>query len=342
MSGATSASSLAALALGAVIAFAAAPRQAVADATSADKAFRKGKKLQQQKNYAEACPAFEESFKEDPAIGAMLNVARCYEEWGKLVTALESYQEAYKLAKGTKDDRAPQIKELVEELEKKVPQLIVALPKGRLAPPGLVVTLDGARLSLEQLGEPVRVEVGEHTIVTRSDETEEHTVELKVAAGKKVPVELVLEAKQDPEESPVVISRDEQPERTASKASKRKTIALVVGGVGVVGLGVATFVALDARSDYNDAFDGNCDPDSLQCTPDARKTTNDARSRANLATVIGGVGLAAVVTGAVLYFSAPNGKREKKEREREKDGEARYLRPVLMRDGAGVAFGGTM
>lgn len=315
--------------------------EAAADSKAADKAFRRGKKLQQQKNYAEACPAFEESFKEDPAIGAMLNVARCYEEWGKLVTALESYQEAYKLARGTKDERAPQIKDLVEELEKKVPVVIVTLPKGRLAPPGLVVTLDGTELAAEQLDEPLRVESGAHTIVTRSDETEEQTMEITAIAGKKMTVELVIDAKKESDEEPVVVARKKKkaPAEASAPGRTRRLLGMGVGGAGVVAMGVATFVALDARSDYRAAFDGNCDPDSLQCTPGASKTTNDARSRANVATVIGGIGLAAVVTGAVLYFSAPEGKRKKEKRGEE---EARYLRPVLMRDGAGVAYGGTL
>lgn len=333
------------LALAAVVALALGlSSEAAADSKAADKAFRKGKKLQQQKNYAEACPAFEESFKEDPAIGAMLNVARCYEEWGKLVTALESYQEAYKLARGTKDERAPQIKELVEALEKKVPVVIVTLPEGRLAPPGLVVTLDGAELSAEQLDEPLRVESGAHTIVTRSDESEEQTMEITAIAGKKMTVELVIDdAKKTSDEEPVVVARKKKraPETSSAPGRTRRLAGLGVGGAGIVTMGVATFVALDARSDYNAAFDGNCDPDSLQCTPEAAKTTNDARSRANVATVIGGVGLAAVVVGAVLYFSAPDGKKGKKEK-REREEEARYLRPMLMRDGAGVAYGGTL
>ncbi len=315
--------------------------EAAADAKAADKAFRKGKKLQQQKNYAEACPAFEESFKEDPAIGAMLNVARCYEEWGKLVTALESYKEAYQLARGTKDERAPQIKELVEALEKKVPVVIVTLPKGRLAPPGLVVTLDGTELAAEQLDKPLRVERGAHTIVTRSDESEEQTMEITAIAGKKMTVELVIDdAKKTSDEESVVVAREKKTGTETSRAPERtrRLVAMGVGGAGVVAMGVATFVALDARSDYRAAFDGNCDPDSKQCTPEATKSTNDARSRANVATVIGGIGLAAVVAGAVLYFWTSDGKRQKEKREQE----ARYLRPVLMRDGAGVAYGGSL
>jgi tetratricopeptide (TPR) repeat protein len=103
---------------------------AAADGKAAERAFRKGKKLLQQKRYQEACAAFEDSFREDPAIGAQLNVARCFQEWGKLVTAHEAFKEALKLARATDDDRAPQIKELVTELRKTLPILVVTMPSG--------------------------------------------------------------------------------------------------------------------------------------------------------------------------------------------------------------------
>ena len=55
--------------------------------TKADTLFKKGKKLLAEKRYAEACTAFEDSDRLDPGIGAKLNVAKCYQEWGRLATA---------------------------------------------------------------------------------------------------------------------------------------------------------------------------------------------------------------------------------------------------------------
>lgn len=335
---------LAALLAGAVSLAATEP--AHADAKSADKAFRKGKKLQQQKKYAEACAAFEESFREDPAIGAQLNVARCYEEWGKLATAYDAYQEAMNLAKAIKDDRAPQIRDLLKQLGEKVPTLVISLPKGRLPPPGLVVTLDGVDLTDEDLGKPRRVDPGAHVIVSRSAAGKPQTTEVDAAIGAQVPVELPIDALTPADEDPVVVDRPavEIAPEAPSRGRGRRILALAVGGAGLVGLGVATYVGLDARSDYNTAFDAGCDPMTNRCSESSLAATRDARSQANTATIIGGVALAAVATGVVLYLTAPKEKTAGAEEPESGGGreEARYLRPVLMPSGAGIAFGGEL
>lgn len=329
-------------------------REAHADAKTADKAFRKGKKLLAQKNYDEACAAFEESFREDPAIGAQLNVARCFEEWGKLATAYDAYQEAQQLAKATKDERAPQIKELLGKLEKQVPSIVVSLPKGRLPPAGLAVTLDGADFSTEKLGKPVRLDPGEHVIITRAAEGEPQTTKIEAELGKRLPVELpidALSATASPDGKP---APDDKPKLDLTKATAphagasgrgRRIAALTIGGAGVVGLGLATYLALDARGDYNDAFDSGCDAMSKACSPEAFKTTGDARSQANIATLIGGFALGAVAAGVVLYVTAPSGGHQERAGSEGAEQEAsatRYVRPVVWKDGAGVAFGGEL
>lgn len=327
-------------AIGAVLplVLAASASPAAADAKSADKAFRKGKKLQQQQRYDEACPAFEESFREDPAIGAQLNVARCYEEWGKLATAYDAYQEALNLARATEDKRAPQIRELLKDLEKKVPALVISLPKGRLPPAGLTITLDGADLSLDELGKPRRVDPGPHVIVTSCPECTAQTTKVEPSTGKRLPVELPLDALAPAAEAPVIKEPEVIVKPGPPPGRNRRIIGLVAGGAGVVGLGVATYLALDARGDYNTAFDAGCDPETKRCSEDALAATRDARSRANTATIIGGVALAAVATGVVLYLTAPKATTT----ERAEPAQARTLRPLLWRDGAGLAFGGAL
>ena len=83
----------------------------------ADALFNKGKKLAAEKRYADACPAFEQSMKLDAAIGTQLNIAKCYEEWGRIGRALLAYRVAEKMAKDAKDDREPKIHALIEAPE---------------------------------------------------------------------------------------------------------------------------------------------------------------------------------------------------------------------------------
>lgn len=331
----------------AVLAGRAAP--AAADAKTADKAFRKGKKLLAQKKYDEACAAFEESFREDPAIGAQLNVARCFEEWGKLATAYDAYQEAQQLARATNDERAPQIKELMAKLDKQVPTVVLTLPKGRLPPPGLALTLDGADLSTEKLGEAVRLDPGAHVLITRAAEGAPQTTKFDAVAGKRLPIELPIDAltaapegKPALEDKPVLDVTKRQGGEAHATGRGRRIAALSIGGAGVVGLGLATYLALDARGDYNDAFDSGCDAMTKQCSPEAFKATGDARSQANIATLVGGFALGAVAAGVVLYVTAPRGAPSERAPAEGAEAKARYLRPMLWRDGAGVAFGGAL
>src|SRR5689334_1434029 len=102
----------------------------VAHADRADVLFKKGKKLLAEKHYAEACAAFEDSDRLDPGIGAKLNVARCYQEWGRLATAWRWFGDAERMAQSAKDDRAPKIHALIEQLDPDVPRLTVKLPPG--------------------------------------------------------------------------------------------------------------------------------------------------------------------------------------------------------------------
>ena len=75
---------------------------AVATATPqkqrADKLFDDGRRYLDNKEYALACTAFEQSQEADPAIGTQLNIALCYEQWGHYASAYRAYVDAEKLA----------------------------------------------------------------------------------------------------------------------------------------------------------------------------------------------------------------------------------------------------
>ncbi|HLL21253.1 MAG TPA: hypothetical protein VK427_03930, partial [Kofleriaceae bacterium] len=58
--------------------------------TRADKLFSDGRKYLVNGEYSLACTAFEQSQAADPAIGTQLNIALCYEQWGKLAAAYDA------------------------------------------------------------------------------------------------------------------------------------------------------------------------------------------------------------------------------------------------------------
>jgi hypothetical protein len=92
---------------------------------------------------------------------------------------------------------------------------------------------------------------------------------------------------------------------SSSGLGTQKILAIVAGGVGVVGLGIGTVVgaiALSKKSDAQSACPGS------QCTTqDGVSKWSDAASTGNVSTIgfiIGGVGVAGA---AVLWFTAPSG-----------------------------------
>jgi hypothetical protein len=83
--------------------------------------------------------------------------------------------------------------------------------------------------------------------------------------------------------------------------SSRRTIGIIVGGAGaVVGL-TGIVVGLVARGRYNDVTtchpDGNCD------SPEDYTKRNNAIGLGNVGTVVGIAGGAAVLVGAVLWYT---------------------------------------
>src|SRR5437868_1261848 len=68
--------------------------QSAGDKATSEALFSDGRKLMADKKYGEACPKFEASLKLDPGLGAMLNLADCYEKNGQTASAWAEFREA--------------------------------------------------------------------------------------------------------------------------------------------------------------------------------------------------------------------------------------------------------
>lgn len=308
------------------------------NAAKADALFNKGKRLQNEKRFSDACPTFEEVDKLDPGIGAKLNVAKCYEEWGRLATAYSWYEQALAMAASTRDDRLPKIKQLAETLDTDVPRLKVNVPEG--ANPDIVetITLDGKPFDEAKLNSDQRVDPGPHRVEyvldgqTKSKMaplerggSAEMTLDIPKGAGRpKQTAKKRIEIDAEPNDLPV-----EHPGRT------RRIVGLSIAGGGVVALGVAGVLTLTARSNYHDALDEHCMGSTTGCNTTGLDLTHKARSRANIATLVSIGGAVLVATGVVLYLTAPDGADSVGEKH------AVYVAPSLGADGGQLVLGGT-
>ena len=87
----------------------------------------------------------------------------------------------------------------------------------------------------------------------------------------------------------------------------RRTVGLALGGAGVVVLGLGAYFGVRAMSDASGA-NAAC-PGTTCSNAAAIQQNDDARSNARVADIVLPLGLAAAVTGSVLYFLAPRGTR---------------------------------
>ena len=278
----------------------------------ADELFKRAKKLLAEHKYADACAKFEESYQLDPGIGGELNVGKCYEEWGKLGHAYHAYVEAERQAKAASDPREAKIHELVAGIEPQVPRLMIHVPAGVDAA-ALSVSIDGQPVPSRDLAKPQLVDPGpkqvdyaigsvkkQKVVPVERGSTAEVTLELPAASTAEKPDQANKPDKAEKPDTTPAVATPESPGRT------QRIAGITVGSVGVVGIVVASALALSARSNYNNALSADCMGMKNACDPAGLTATHDARSRANVATVVGALGIAAVAGGIVLYVLAPD------------------------------------
>jgi tetratricopeptide (TPR) repeat protein len=279
---------------------------APAHANKADDLFDQGQKAMKQKEYAEACEAFEESDKLDPGIGVKLNAARCYEEWGKLARAYQWYVDALKLAEKAGDKRGDKVKEILAGLDQEVPKLLITVPPNSDLEGGAIM-LDGRPLDSKLLGSEFRVDPGPHELEWHvGGEKKTKTLAFERGASREVTIELdpapVPVSGDGTTQTPIEPVKDPEVEKVGQT---RKLISFVLVGAGAVALGVSGALTLDARGTYKDALAEHCGGSTNMCTPEGLDITHSARSRANAATGVAIFGLAAVGAGIALYLTAP-------------------------------------
>ena len=240
-----------------------------------------------------------------PSLG--LWSARALVKLGKLVEGSERYAQVAQLGASTGDE-AVQKRALADAaselalLAPKIPSVIVHIEG---APPAEVqVQIDGVPIAQALLGEARPVNPGPHKI--EGQRAAEHAVvELVLAETEQKPALLRFSAAvaATPVAAALTPTSAQSSESPRAGLGQQRTLALIAGGVGVVGIGIGTVFGFKSKSDHDEAAK-YCN--GSECS-DARGVSagNDAHAAGNVSTVamiIGGVGLAGA---AVLWFTAP-------------------------------------
>ncbi len=311
---------------------------------AAETLFDEGKQLLQDGKLKEACPKFEHSQAIDPAVGTMLYLAECYERSGKTASAWASYREAASAAQELgQSDRADIARKRAAKLEPQLSRVtIVVAPGNKLD--GFTLMQGDKPVDAALFNVPIPMDPGEHVIQASAPGHNSWQTTLKVAATAErqtlhipplqpVAVEPVAAPEPSPAPTPAPETERPLPPATAqdsSDGSGQRTLGVVVGGVGLVGIGVGAMFGLQAK-DKDDEAAEFCEAE--RCFDErGQSASDDAQSAALIANISYGVGAAALIGGVILYLTAPDGADESA---------ALNVAPALDEDTAGFNLWGT-
>ena len=287
----------------AAIATALAPGVARADdAAQAKVLYDEGKNLFAENHFTEACTKLEASFKLNQLSGTRGLLAACYEKLNRLASAWNAYVDSAAIAdRSGNPQRADIARAKAAELEPRLARVTIddAAVHGVT---GAVIVVDGVVQPAAALGHKFPIDSGQHQIEARATDYRPWTTTVDIENGEEQTV--VVEALvPDPTQRLAAEARQRAHHRTVRR---RKLLALGLAGGGGIAVGVAAVFAMSARSQWSDAKDAGCTGDGLCPDETSAGTARSARDKANIATVVGGIGLAAIAAGVIVYVTRPS------------------------------------
>jgi tetratricopeptide (TPR) repeat protein len=274
--------------------------------------------------YEEALSQFRDAYRIRPHPSVLVNLANCYANLGRPVEAAQHFERYLRDARGAIDPAtSAEVQRALGAARASIGTLEI------YGAAGISVRVDGNDLGQTPLTRPVEVNPGMHTVEFRGPSGRVFTDRIEVSEGGSATAEAPIDASAPPERARRPPPRTGEvaeglSEQDDSDAAEPEAIdvddggsggfpipvaTLVAGGLGLVAIGVGTafgVVALGQKSDYDDVLL------QIRTTRDERERQNlaldaedidDARaSNALLADVFFGVGIAALVTGAVIWI----------------------------------------
>jgi hypothetical protein len=304
-----------------------APRAVRAQSAAAEALFEEGRQLMKEGDYETACPKLAESYRLDPALGALLNLALCYEEQGKSASAWAKFKDAASVAADDGDvDRKAFAERHIADLEPKLTRLKITVAPGADIT-GLEIRQDGVAFSVATAGTALPVDPGTHEIVATAPGHEGWSTTVQTAgAGQTaeivIPVLPTTPPSAPPEPTaparPIVPAprpAPSPPDRTAGSSLSTLEIlgitGMAVGGAAVV---VGSVFGGLAIKNGDEVAEGCTEPDGQgSACPEASDLiglNDEAMTQATVANVLLIGGGVVAVGSLVLYLVAPSGRTE--------------------------------
>jgi hypothetical protein len=269
----------------------------------AEALFQEGRTLMAAGDVSAACPKFTESYRIDPKLGTLMNVALCHEKSGRSASAWAEYTQAATLARRAgQSDREKVALARAAELEPTLSRVVIdADPKS-----GPTVTLDDQPIGPAAYRTPIPIDPGSHVLRASAAGTTPFEQSFRVERG--APIATLKVPPLEP--APVVPESKGMPEAPAvpsapATSSGRRTVGWIAAGAGAVLAGVGAYFGVQAFSDKNAAENG-CG--ATFCTPAGNDATSAMKTHETLSTIGVVAGLAAVGVGLTLVFWNPGEK----------------------------------
>ena len=264
----------------------------------AERLFREGQKLLEERRFGEACPKFEAAYTKDHSLGTLINLAFCHKEQGATWYAWLEFREAeVKATELNRADRRDFAHQRLAELEKQLPKLVIENPR---KVPLTDVLVEDRKVFEAERGSVFAAEVGERRFTFKATGKKPAATLITVAKGDKVQHVTVPEMEDAPAE------RAPGSDHAADSAKHADGAATTESGstqrtLGWVALGVAGVAVLVGTIEGVSTFSSNCHGGKA-CTDAERDSANGSGTVADISFV---VALLAAGGGVYLLLTAP-------------------------------------
>jgi tetratricopeptide (TPR) repeat protein len=240
--------------------------------------YRKGATAYDLGEYQPALEAFKDAYRlvQDPVL--LFNIAQCHRKLGQVAEALSFYR-SY-LRRAPQAEHRAEVLRHIEEMERLAAQKPAAASPAVPPPGDRSADGEGGGAPLAPSGSSM--------------------------AAAPAPPPAASATSPFAASAPVSIGVTAAPEASAV-GHRRRTLAVVAGGVGLAGLAVGSVLALSARSSYDSAA-ARC-PDHVCASLADKMQGDDARRLGNIATAFSVGGAAVAVAGVILWLTAPEDSR---------------------------------
>lgn len=285
----------------------------------AERLFREGQKLLEERRYGEACPKFEAAYKKDQQLGTLLNLAYCHKEQGATWLAWVEFKEAeVKAVELKRSDRRDFARQRMAELEKSLARVVVE-PQQKVELTEILV--EDRRVPEAEKGVVFAAEPGERKLTFRAKGKAQVVKYVTFSKGDR-PQRIAVPPMEDQEKEVVVAetpsaeaSEEPKPAPAPARAqegdhggSGQKTIAIVLAGVGLAGIGAGTVTGLMTLSNPCTESAKQKDPGGCPNNAEGHDKTSQGETTGMISNISFGVGGAALVAALVLYLTAPSGR----------------------------------